>query len=632
MKCQNCGSENAENTNFCINCGQKIEAEMPTPDFGAPEGFELPAKENKFKKLLKNKIVWIAAAAVLVVVVLVAIIVGVSSCNKGTTIDMKDMPLFYSKDDEVWFLRNGQKKGQEFVDTEELGSGIKISADGKKAFFIYDKDLYMRKTTTKTKKGQDGIDAAIKIASDVDEYRLNSGCNKVVFVSDGDLCMCDVKENADVNKLAKNIYYEEYDGYSYKVTDDFKTIIYKNEDEEVVLVKSNGKTNTISKKDCYSFWFSENQKKVIFTESEDGEVKDLYTCGIGVNDEPVKIANGIDDFAFVDEKANELYYTEVERDDYGYAEESTLYYKKGKKAAERITDDFREFLVSHVDGKDTYYVVTVKEKDNEEVETLHRLNGKKLVEICDDFSTLYVRDDVVIVRQQEYDEDEGEYDRIYNILKKDKLYELDIKDDDGDWEIFDGKFYVIEDVDDEGYGTLVSYKLGRNGVERNKGVEICDDVSYFMLMGDEISSPIPIDVSVDKNMIIISAKDDECYVSYGKEAVELDKCYDYVWFNGKTVYYVTERDEDGVYSLYYFDGKKSKAIIEDVKQVEFFTDKYIYAINEDDDLLKVAKSGKTTFIDDDVEYIAGPFDAIEEVVMEDTEEEGNYGTTLIYTY
>lgn len=656
MKCPNCGAELAENAKFCTSCGTNLEAAEAVQEPVAEEAAENNVVENVVEKateatsdtlsFVKKNLKKIIAVAVLVVVV-IAVLVGISSCTKGKDYDYTQLPVLYKTEDGANYLMNGKKNVVVLADDEEYNGDITLSEDGKRIFYMFDGDLYFRKSSDK--KETSANDGAVRVAKSIDWYTITPDGKNVLFKKGTDYSRIKAAAEQQAEKIAKDVVDIEY-------TQDFKTYVYKDIDGDVFVAKNSDNKNKISKDGkCVDFWFSRNDKKVIFVEKNDEGEKTLYCVGLGKNDKPEVLAKNFDDYTFIDKNASELYYTVAETSEKNGKTEVELFYKKGSKDKVKVAENVEEVINKYDGEKDTYYLVTseTKEKDGEEKieKKLFKLNGaKEPVLVCEDYHDYYNGMTVVVqFEDKERKEDQSYEDweascTTYNMFIKDKLYPFELEKTDGDWTVSEGKFYVIEgakkkEKDSDYYtynekgGTLVEYKIGGKGLERKNGKTICEDVTGFELlgsyyqnfngrMGDEYYK------NVNKKMILISSGDDMVVYTGGK-TTELEDYEDLIAIEGKTIYYKGDTGDKGEYCIFKFNGSKIEIVAEDVQKHLYVTSKYIYFINEDDELRVVKGKGKSYMLGEDAKSFIGFPVVITEKITKETGS-GAY-TALVHT-
>ena len=291
MFCPNCGTEISDDSVFCANCGANIggenneqpqdavqeaqaeevaqetaaeevapEAETATEGAADPvftaETYEDVKKGGSLKKI-------IIAAASVIVVLLVAFCAYkfISPMFGNDEIDYSKYPVVYVKDDEINLLPHGKKEAYELTDEGSI-SDVQFTKDGKTVFYpgsasddgTY--DLYYKKAGSEKAEGK-------KIASDVSYYILIPDTNNVLYESDGDLFFSDLKKET---KLAKDVS-------SWDVDEDFKKIIYTDDDNDLYITNIAGKAKSEKlDKDVTSIVYGSTNFDTIYYVNDDGDV------------------------------------------------------------------------------------------------------------------------------------------------------------------------------------------------------------------------------------------------------------------------------------------------------------------------------------------------------------------------
>lgn len=609
MTCPNCGAVNNEGTSFCVSCGTKLEAapsanQMAAEPVAAPVAPAPEAPEKKSKKGLFIKI-GIAAAAVILLVVL--ILVGVNACG-GKKIDFAKMPLFYSTDGETFLLAAKDKEGKLVADEDDYAGRAMLSMDGKTLFFGMDADngeydLYYRNTSKKDET------ANVKIESGISWYIPTPDGKNVFYIKNDKLFKANLKNKAV--QLGKDVNSD-----SIEIAPDMNGVIYENEDGEVFYSNGKYEIELSDNENGANAFFSDNGKKIFIYEYEKAEEpKDsdefdsydeyyeyldnfdystkyqLLVCSVGKGKKPEKVADGVKDWASLD-NYSKIYV--VNEDD------ELVLYKNGKESGGVILEDVSSVFWYGEEGKEEVFAETFKEDkdENETTYSLYYVDGVKSTELASGYHGRDTVDDenmtVFGVYETDYNKDTGatEYDYTYYVRNKNKVTEVDLSDEDDMLYVADDKvLYVIEDVDDDsGLGTLKKFNVTKSGL--SKEVEITDDVYEIGYL--EASGNLG---------VIMGKKHDELSVYNGKKLVQAsDDLYGIAWSAAKdgTLYLREDYNENkGTYTLSKFDGKKTVEVASDVRSVVVLDESLVYFINEDDELFRSnGKAGKEKFIDD----------------------------------
>lgn len=614
MKCPNCGNENAFGTNFCENCGTKLESEVSQSEQTQPisqgEQFtqdqpaynpSVPENADLGEKLKENKgIIKKVAIIVAVIVVAILVILGIKSCVGKEEVDVKKLPILYANDDEVKFLKNSSAKvGYEFGDTDEVASSdIQITSDGKYIFFGMDEsmgefDLCVRDTSKKT------TDANQTIAKGVSNFQISSDGTCIFYIKNGTLYKCG-RNGKNPVKFGKDVS-------DFKITSDFKAVLYENEDGEIYYSTGLEKThNKIAKDSPYEWIFTEDEKTIRIVETKyDDDYNPKYTvsvCGLGKNDKAEKLISNVDDYCFADKNSDKLYYMKNEK----------LYLKDGKKdgaVVSGIEDDvvsINRVEDNDKEGKFHFYAVSLKENDDNYEYNLYYVDGKKaklLIEDCDTSS--YWGNDVVYKYEYDHEKDKDK-SKYWLKVDYDKFVEIDIPKEDGDtvwYEATKDSFFTIENVNDKGKGDLIKYDVTSKGVNFSNGTTVAEDVkdadaSYSFVF--------------ENDFVVVDHGDNEYSIySGGKKAKEIDaEIYKslYVEKDGTMLLLIDYNSKNGTYTLAKYDGKNVSEIADDVKSALLLDEKTIYYINDDDELmLNKGKRASDKLVDEDVTYIVNPF-------------------------
>ncbi len=446
--CANCGAALAAGSDFCENCGAKTEA--PEAPQAAPNSILAKIKAIPPKFL---KIGAVALAAVVLVVVLIAIFAGGG----------KPSYALYLQDDTMFSAKLPSGKPVEITD-EAYNSTVYMSADGKRVFFKEnDGDLFYRDTAAKKD--------SVKISGDVSSFKITANGKKVFYLKNSNLYSHDLK---DSTKIANDVS-------EFKITDDGKTVIYIQSDDGYTLYRKVGNKDAIklASGDALEILnYDEDLSTVIF--SMDG---DLYTQTgskdkIKIDSDATIISPYYDDGSFYyvvqdeadeddsddDVDADEDYDDEdvVEEPDSRSARYGSvsydLYYYNGKKSieiAKEIDGPTYEgsasaatdkaaivYYINDEDGETTYYVAS-KDKVAE-------IKGDEIygIQINEDGSS--------VLLMREYDGENGTAILYEAAISGTKMKEAKKITEDvyaGSFGYADGKPYYYTDVKD-GEGTL----------------------------------------------------------------------------------------------------------------------------------------------------------------------------------
>lgn len=629
MKCPNCGKEAETGAKFCSDCGTELEARVENildeVSENAGESFQNCSEGDKIeaiyseqelneefsvkivdKKLKKNlrikkkylKLAVVALAAILVVILLVSVL---KSCiGKGE--DFSSYPLMYETDDESKFIVGGNKEGSVLGDSADVlsESTVRVTYDGKYIFFGTDPegrkfDLYVRKTSEKTAEGN------VKIANGISEYRISPDGSIIFYIRNNDLYR--------VGRDGKNAVKYGKDVYSFFTSEDFKAVVYTNDDDEVFYSTGVEKNHNHIGDNSYFQYFSRNGKKIIIIEQmmDEDTYKMKYNisfCGTGKNDKPEKLETNVDFYLMDDDWDDEFY----------FAKKDTLYFKNGRKDAREVKGlDGKPVDLSSAydgDGESCYYTVTEKKVDDEVEYSLYLLDENKAELVMADFGQEYY-DGEKIECVSNYDYDNSEYiETFYLRVDDDELVEIDMPREDGSsvyYDYTDDNLFTVENIDeDSGTGDLMMYRITDKGVDFDNGKKIAEDVMSVNVTYAEF---------FDDELVIIKHDSDEYSVySGGKSAVEIDADIEhFAWMHkdGTMIVSADYNSNDATVSLMMVEGKKVTTIAEGVKDYFVVDEKTIYYTNKDGELfLNKGKLGKDKMIDSDVEHIGNLYDYV----------------------
>ena len=232
--CPNCGEQNELGAMFCGGCGYRFGQDV----FQAVN--DKKADKKKGNNTKKIKVIGIIAAAVIAVCLIGFAAFKIVPKVIGGSKKANSLELYYIKDNDVYTTKKHKPKlayekyydyDEDYVDGIEYGRGPQFSKDGKYMLYLkkinddYIGDLYYQK--------KDKPDTEEKIASSVDTFLV----------------------------LSNN------------------TVMYQTEDSKLYIADLKGNKDKISS-DVNDFVLSENEKNIVFTES-DGTEKKLYSYDIG---------------------------------------------------------------------------------------------------------------------------------------------------------------------------------------------------------------------------------------------------------------------------------------------------------------------------------------------------------------
>lgn len=600
--CENCGAAMTAGDSFCENCGTKVEApaEAAAPVAAAAAAAAAAVKNVTQKLNIPAKYLKLGLAAV----ALVLVVVIIASLFSGPKVNNYAI---YIKDSELQYIEMPKAKdivevtsnlAEDVSDSDlaqsgsSLGSFIRMSEDGKKLFYPDKVDdgftLYYRDITNTKKE-------PVKIDSDLtDYYYINAKGTLVTYVKEGKLYQHDLKEKT---KIASDVV-------DFAVSEDGKTLLYlvREDDEEgydLYLKKGNKDAEKLASEVTELVYADEDFKEVTYMKEDS-----LYIQN-GTKD-PEKVSSDVSYVLSVYEDGS-FYYVK--------SEESELTYW------DLIDDDYED--------KDDYLYESYAEWMKEDTlslgfYTLCYYNGKESTTICESMSdwTTYAYETPVLVYTAlesaelptwsltEYINGEiSLYDELEEHLAENSLYYIAAEESTAALELedirrvrisADGKtMYVGAEYDEEDY-VMTLYQLSLNGSKVKKSEKLDEDVyAGSITLVDEDSVVYYKDVDDSEGELYMDGKkvDDDVYVGYMKYNTETEDLY----------YMVDWDSEDRLGSLKYWNGKKATAVKDDVYANYYFTPEgevlFLYDYDDYKGELWIQDGKKIEKIDDDVSCI-----------------------------
>lgn len=281
MICKNCGQEQADGIKFCANCGAPM-GEPQEPVTAAEPVVEQPAVEQPAEAVSaesapvltgkgKGRIAVLAIGAVVAIAVVVLLIKLLGGLFGGSSV--KPMVAFVNDDNELQFRANLKEKTESVEVTDESTSSITFSPDGKKLYYLEDKNLYMVKTPVTEKSKPE------RIARNVEEFEVME-TGKVLFCDDDSYQVYEGKESYDLldrkdvdyaepSEDGKSFYYVELDSSD-------RATLYKLD------IKKGAKAQKLLE-DAYMLYSDPDADVLVYAgkeNSDDGTV-DVYSCKPG---------------------------------------------------------------------------------------------------------------------------------------------------------------------------------------------------------------------------------------------------------------------------------------------------------------------------------------------------------------
>lgn len=648
MFCKKCGTEMANDAEFCPSCGEKTAAgaavkaeQTAVAETDKATAIIIPEKTNKEKKPIPKKAI-IAAGGLVAVVLLVVVI---SSLFKGGAKEH----LMYIKDNELVSVDSKKSNvvGDEVFEDEDnrfdIEYYIEYSDDGKYVYYpqefvgTYRYDLYYSRVDKKDGEGT-------KIASNVSDYILLDG-GKVLYLTDGKMYLYDQKKD-EKEKVASDV------SYFMVASKDKKQILWLTDDNDLYVSDAAFKKDKIKIESGISslFDYSDDFKQIIYTKGEKlyvvlnyedkrkvasggypcvkgaGDSQDIYYIEYDNKDELNYMSFINDDMLAADKEMKEPriedYQTQEKRDTYWgeqtYTITSDEYYEKlneysEKESRDRVRQNLKEETLDV--NKGCIYRYDIKKDESVLVQEAY------IMDVCyDEVVMSYTTIDVDsveklsfsdIVEGNDYYEIEEEIvDRAREALTVNLFYNgKSVKMSTGNVEVpelldivttpDEKSCYIV--IEDEGSDKFENYLYKTNLAKFNGNTE---------LISDEVDN---LDTVTDDGVYyMVDVEDDLGDLYCDKEKLDSDvKRYSLKTMkNGKGVLYLADADDENyVGTLKLHNGSKVTEISEDVSAyissekggIAFLTD---YSFNKKEGTLKTYEGKKTKTIDEDVSMIA----------------------------
>lgn len=682
MFCPNCGKENEENAKFCIDCGAPLETEEASAETSAngaasevkedgevstssvsetAEGAETAqtdsqsstdsASENtgeyeqEYESEKKNRSGKKIVSGIIALVIVIAAVLAIAKFiggNKDDKIDYGKYPIIYQKDDEVMVRPDGKKESYVLADKDSMSDydmytygKVQIAKGGDAIFFADNLSdtsyrLYYRETKQMTPKGKNTDSKGLRIAKDVTSFQVMPEGDGVVYMSDGDLCYSDLKEEKKIANEAD----------SYRISSDGKKIIY--ESDGTYYLCGLGKKDSPEKIDSdITEWVSEfNEYNDIYYIKEGN----LYNKPYGKDKQ--KVASDVSDAYLIGEnvyviteETKELKYDDLFIDDISDNAENLVNPDDIKKPDYDDYEDYDAYSEAYDKYWDEYQAARdayrayedideIKEEFNEdpfEVSsyTLHRVDGKELKKVDEGLQSsfinlsgnygFYKKSETGEIEKLKLSEVSSVYDarnQLYDMVDKDSspgtIYIITesgktIKgfDVDGQATSFmvseNGKYlYCMQSEEYYGYGELVRYNIGSKGLSGEK--VLLEDIMDYSCYSDDF--------------IIAQNEDDELigFIDGKEQTITDENSTNYEYYDG-TLYFIDDYSDDSGDLVKYKNGKKETLAI-DVYSFSIYDENKIAYIRDYSssknygDLYTCNKNGKKeTLIDTDVSQI-----------------------------
>lgn len=680
MFCSNCGKKNEDGAKFCIGCGAALDTEETTAESAEAtneaaneeaintqqttettavkesdepaqdsenadeqtENGEFEAEYEPEKKSGNGKKI---VSGIIALVIIIAAVLAVAKFIGGGSsdeIDYGKYPIIYQKDDEILVRPDGKKESYVLADKDDVSEydmytygKVQVAKGGDAIFFadnLSDSSfrLYYRETKQMTPKGKNTDSKGLRIAKDVTSFQVMPEGDGVVYMSDGDLCYSDLKEEKKIANEAD----------SYRISSDSKKIIY--ESDGTYYLCGLGKNDSPEKIDSdITEWVSEfNEYNDIYYIKEGN----LYNKPYGKDKQ--KVASDVSDAYLIGEnvyviteETKELKYDDLFIDDISDNAENLVNPDDIKKPDYDDYEDYDAYSEAYDKYWDEYQaardaysayedIEEIKEEFNEdpfEVSsyTLHRVDGKELKKVDEGLQSsfinlsgnygFYKKSETGEIEKLKLSEVSSVYDarnQLYDMVDKDSspgtIYIITesgktIKgfDIDGQATSFmvseNGKYlYCMQSEEYYGYGELVRYNIGSNGLSGEK--VLLEDIMDYSCYSDDF--------------IIAQNEDDELigFINGKEQTITDESASDYEYYDG-TLYFIDDYSGGSGDLVKYKNGKKETLAVDvysfyiyDESKIAYIRD-YSSSKNYGDLYTCNKNGGKETLIDTDVSQI-----------------------------
>jgi hypothetical protein len=603
MNCQNCGFDLPNDAMFCGNCGAKIEprnnenevgniqSDQPIHEeatVGQDEAINLPDEVAKVQEgnnsqevppspeisqeevpipnkpvetqefnTMKNEpnkksklpvIIVGALVGVLCVAIIVLLItsLGGSSSNAGSMIDSEKAPAFYNDGGDLYVLYPGDTEGEKLIEDIDRDYWNLVVVDEDTFYYIEDDELYFK----------------------------------------------------EGNKEPEKIY---DDAHGMKVSQSGDKVAFCNDDNELLLYNGKEVLEICDEDDCNAYVvFSDNEKIFAFTyEDEDKHGYDVAIPCIWDGEEYTKLDFEEDDYEFsyfLGISKDYVYYVAFDLEKYNNILFRAALGGDAEEIADEVSDSdyFNNDTLAYIQDGDLYYY---DGEDGKKIEKnivgMDRMSSDDDVLLLFDYDqTNYIwkpgLEDALEIKDSDenidYDFTEGGETYIFSTedelivveFNGKKLSDPDVYDiKDIQWVSLheDNKTALLYDDDN----TLYTYKIGDDDA-----TEILDDVvNQFAGWGNYY---FPLYKIGDNNNLVTVNEDDDVYYYTGKEAEKVGEDYAdslVMLPDGKSYGYLDDK-----YDFYFGqNGHEVENIEDDIDYMYVMGTKYIYLINEDDEVL-----------------------------------------------
>lgn len=276
MKCQNCGTINASDDKFCMNCGSVLIGKVNVhTKKSASQSLSLVLKS----KLLISGIV----AALLTVFILIPTLVDIMESSQYM-IGEDQLRILYNEEDEIIVIT----PNEEIIRTGDYSHDIKVSLEGNTMAYLTDltESGYTLYVISK--------DVKQKVSDDVKAFEISLDGSRVAYIinsdgTNGELYVYDVNKEART-RISKDVYETRF-----KISPDGKTISYISSFEGIEedfsrFISKNGKTGEPVGKNQFPVAIS-NDAKIDYYLDIDWEDQ-IFTVMVASDEDSVKLGQG----------------------------------------------------------------------------------------------------------------------------------------------------------------------------------------------------------------------------------------------------------------------------------------------------------------------------------------------------
>lgn len=310
MNCVNCGQENKENNEICVNCGAPQNVtEAPQPNVADAEkeveSPQIPVEENTEQESYTPVVETKKSKKKIIIPIIVFLILAIAAVAfflfKGSNKVEEKKNLFYVKNDSLYVVDDKDSSVSYLIDDIEVGkdSAAKYSARyaqvcGKSIFYLQDIDSYSNYSLyTKTV----GSDDSVKVVSGISSHEISTDGSRVVYLKNDDLYFNDLDQEV---KLAKNVV-------GWCADDELKKAFY------------------------------------IVADSEEGATASVFFVDISAEAKPVKISNNVSKVQYVSDDLSKMV----------YLKNGSVYFYSNGESKKTVGDAKDIFGISN--GSNTFY-------------------------------------------------------------------------------------------------------------------------------------------------------------------------------------------------------------------------------------------------------------------------------------